>query len=118
MKTSDKKRILSTPTVRGQLRLKCGYDGWVNFDFRCLFDSKDAADEIVPSCVMLYGHCNDTIHIQANNSSIELWDSLNGKSHGSLKLTKKIKYSDIAILWAIYDGISDCRKEFEKAIAA
>ena len=120
MKTADKKRILSTPTVKGELLITTVHDGIKKFDFRCCYNTRQQAIKewgTLAGIILTEKKREETrIHLNAEQTHIELW--IYAASAGSIKLSQRIKYSDIAILWCVCDGISDCRQEFNKAIAA
>lgn len=116
--TQRKKRILSTPTVRGEILLNLHPHGEGKlFRFRCRrdshFEAKRHLSYVTPNgeSVMLKSRYNneDECFIEVHDRHITIWQT----PISNVYLEKNIPYKDITILWAIYDGISDARKDFD-----
>lgn len=104
--TAEKKRILSMPTVQGELKIKNH-----TYRFGCIKESNDGFSK----CVMinrdknqLSSYTGDQAHILTdfNSDQIEIW--VPGFASGYL--SQMVPYSEITILWSTYQGIPQTQK--------
>lgn len=109
MTTAEKKRILSMPTVRGEIKFTDKYHNVHTLPFACHHKVNNGVD----SCVMLrlpeerkiYGTDFD-IYMRPEKDGLILWQgSQFFRLSNSVYLQQKIKWSDVSILWCTYQGI-------------
>lgn len=96
MTTKDKKRILETPTVRGEIGIRTDAGGFLwKYKFR---DINPLGERY--TCVVLSksDYNTDTDHIQPQKNGVEIWNT--GYGRGYMKQT--IPYKNVEILWAHY----------------
>lgn len=105
MKAADKQRILTTPTVHGEIRIKVKGDS-NTYPFACLYESNASGKY----CLMI-GYRQDT-YINARRElqkGITLWEP----GFAGENLEQKVKYSEVEILWCRYDGLMS-KEEFNQ----
>lgn len=96
MTTKDKKRILTTPTVRGELFFH-NYAGGKTVPFRCLYNERNDDGDF---CIML-DYENYTTHCSIRNNHLDVWTT-----SGVGTLHRFFPYKSFEVLWCVYDGIS------------
>jgi hypothetical protein len=100
--TAEKKRILSMPTVKGELKI-----GNETFKFSCLQKDHKDGPLVMIDTSWTSSYCYDQAHIQCNKTELEIWVP----GIGSCRYMKQfVRYSEVKILWSTYQGIPQTQK--------
>lgn len=97
MTTKDKKRILETPTVRGEIGIRTDAGNFFKYPFRDITEGRRLSKT---TCVMIsrYKHNEDKEYISVRPNHVEIWNI----GYGGGELKQNIPYKNVEILWAHY----------------